>query len=69
MSKFESELKISDYNYLYNSPKEFWAWEFTRRNAAYVMAWKKHEYYMPDNKIISYKEMEEAAKFGLLFFC
>lgn len=63
---YKSELDISDYYYLQSTSKEAWAWEFVRRDAAYVSAWEK--YSEPDCQIIDRKEMEEAAMFGLLFF-
>lgn len=66
MFKVNLDLNISNYHYLLCTSKEAWAWEFIRRDAAYVSAWEKHSEF--GLQIINYKEMEEAAMFGLLFF-
>lgn len=68
MSEFELVIKISDYNYLLNMPKEAWAWEFVRRDAEYFAAWRRRQCNGVSDFIINIEEMEEAAKFGLLFF-
>ena len=62
------ELKISDYYYLKKMPKEAWAWEFTRRNSAYVNAWRKQKNHSLKQKEITILEMKTACKFGLLAF-
>lgn len=49
--------------------KEAWAWEFTRRNQNYIWAWEKYKFKKRIDLIINIEEMEEAANFGLLFFC
>ena len=65
---FKLELKIVDYHYLRNTSKEAWAWEFTRRDVAYIATWKRYKNYAQNDQVIDTDEMEEAAKFGLLFF-
>lgn len=68
------ELKISNYHYLKNMPKEAWAWEFTRRNSEYITAWAGHikqcqkQSFLPDDKDFKKNEMKKASKFGLLYF-
>lgn len=62
------DLKISDYCYLKNMPKEAWAWEFTRRNPKYVSAWKTYKMDQLNQNLISKREMVNAAEFGLLAF-
>ena len=49
-------------------PKEAWAWEFVRRDAEYFAAWRRRQCNGVSDFIINIEEMEEAAKFGLLFF-
>lgn len=49
-------------------PKEAWAWEFTRRNPSYILAWEKNHRKFRDQKNISKIEMNIALNFGLLAF-
>ena len=60
------------YEYLRNIPKEAWVWEYLRRNKTYIRAYRKHcrllKSVKTNSKLYSQKEMEAAAKFGLLFF-
>lgn len=69
MSKFGKSIKISDYDYLLNISKEAWAWEFLRRDFVYTLAWEKQHSNKASDLVIDSEEMEEAAIFGLLFFC
>lgn len=62
------EIKISDYEYLKNMPKEAWAWEFTRRNPKYINAWKKFRTHEFRKYKITATEMAKASEFGLLTF-
>lgn len=66
------ELKYRDYDYLKTRPVQAWAWEYLRRNSAYIEAWNTHisqgSGYHSCMGIVENDEMEAAAKFGLLFF-
>lgn len=63
---------LAGYEYLRNMPKEAWVWEYLRRNKAYNKAYRKHcrllKTAKTSSELYSQKEMEAAAKFGLLFF-
>ena len=63
---------LAGYEYLRNMPKEAWVWEYLRRNKTYAEAFQNHQKSIKkgksSSKIYSQKEMEAAAKFGLLFF-
>lgn len=67
-------IKISDYYYLKNMPKEAWAWEFTRRNPKYINAWATHlkhcqkQSFLAENESFKKNEMVKASEFGLLYF-
>ena len=63
-----SDLKISEYEFLKEMPKEAWAWEFTRRSPIYISAWKNHLITKQNDLQITTSEMTKASKFGLLFF-
>ena len=66
------ELKYTDYDYLKTRPVQAWAWEYLRRNSAYIDAWNTHMNKVSGHNscldIVKNDEMEAAAKFGLLFF-
>lgn len=73
MTRVAKRQILADYEYLQNMPKAAWVWEYLRRNETYIKAFKYHNKLISTSKsnckIYSKKEMEEAAKFGLLFFC
>lgn len=54
--------------------KEAWAWEMTRRNENYIVAWNAHlkrcqkQSYLPENIDFKKNEITKASEFGLLFF-
>ena len=66
------ELKYTDYDFLKTRPVQAWAWEYLRRNSAYIEAWNAHMCQVSSQKscidFVENEEMEAAAKFGLLFF-
>lgn len=66
------ELKYTNYDYLKTRPVQAWAWEYLRRNSAYIEAWNTHMgqvfCYNSCMDFVENDEMEAAAKFGLLFF-
>ena len=64
------ELKYADYDYLKTRPVQAWAWEYLRRNSAYIEAWNTHVRRVSGRSLclVENDEKEAAAKFGLLFF-
>ena len=78
MAKDNTEIELDDYVFLENMDTEAWAWEFTRRKKAYQKLCKiffSPVIKTPDNdsdplyiRMIDEKEVQAAAKFGLLFF-
>ncbi|NRA87714.1 MAG: hypothetical protein HRU28_10035 [Rhizobiales bacterium] len=66
------ELKYANYDYLKSRPVQAWAWEYLRRNSAYIEAWYTHMSQVSGHNscldIVENGEMEAAAMFGLLFF-
>ncbi|MGL1922271.1 MAG: hypothetical protein OCD03_14700 [Hyphomicrobiales bacterium] len=72
MAEGFGELNYSDYDYLKTRPVQAWAWEYLRRNPAYIEAWNAHMSQVSSQNscmdFVENDEMEAAAKFGLLFF-